>query len=117
MRLARRLGHDDYWDLVRFSSEEPERFWPEAIADMGLEFSRGWDAVCDASRGPEWATWFVGGRVNLAWNCVHRWRGEALAAVWQSEDGQRSALTYAELSDEGTRFRSEEHTSELQSVA
>src|ERR1051325_2604469 len=104
MRLARRLGYDDYWDLVRFSSEEPERFWPEAIADMGLEFSRGWDAVCGLARGPEWATWFVGGRLNLAWNCVHRWRGEALAAVWQSEDGQRSALTYAELSDEVTRF-------------
>jgi acetyl-CoA synthetase len=104
MRLARRLGFDDYWDLVRFSAEEPERFWPEAIEDMGLEFARPWDAVCDLSRGPEWATWFVGGRLNLAWNCVHRWRGDALAAVWQSEDGQRSALTYAELSDEVTRF-------------
>ena len=40
MRLARRLGFDDYWELVRFSSEEPERFWPEAIADMGRELSR-----------------------------------------------------------------------------
>ena len=31
----------------------------------------------DLSRGPEWATWFVGGRLNIAWNCVHRWtRGE-----------------------------------------
>jgi acetyl-CoA synthetase len=104
MRLARRLGFDDYWELVRFSAEEPERFWPEAIADMGLEFSRPWDTVCDLSRGPEWATWFVGGRLNLAWNCVHRWRGDALAAVWQSEDGEREALSYAELSDEVTRF-------------
>jgi len=108
MRLARRLGFDDYWELVRFSAEEPERFWPEAIADMGLEFSRAWDEVCDLSRGPEWATWFVGGRLNLAWNCVHRWargpRADALAAVWQSEDGARSALTYAELSDAVTRF-------------
>jgi acetyl-CoA synthetase len=108
MRLARRLGFDDYWELVRFSAEEPERFWPEAIADMGLEFSRAWDQVCDLSRGPEWATWFVGGRLNLAWNCVHRWargpRADALAAVWQSEDGSRSALSYAELSDAVTRF-------------
>ena len=108
MRLARRLGFDDYWELVRFSAEEPERFWPEAIADMGLEFSRAWDEVCDLSRGPEWATWFVGGRLNLAWNCVHRWargpRADALAAVWQSEDGARSALTYAELSDAVTWF-------------
>src|SRR5437660_513478 len=108
MRLARRLGFDDYWELVRFSAEEPERFWPEAIADMGLEFSRPWERVCDLSRGPEWATWFVGGRLNLAWNCVHRWargrRADAAAAVWQSEDGTRAALTYRELSDAVNRF-------------
>jgi acetyl-CoA synthetase len=108
MRLARRLGFDDYWELVRFSAEEPERFWPEAIADMGLEFSRPWEQVCDLSRGPEWATWFVGGRLNLAWNCVHRWgegpRADAPAAVWQGEDGARSALTYRELSEAVTRF-------------
>src|SRR5436309_13887461 len=108
MRLARRLGFDDYWELVRFSAEEPERFWPEAIEDMGLEFSGPWDAVADLSRGPEWATWFVGGRLNLAWNCVHRWargpRADSPAAVWQSEDGTRWALTYGELSDAVTRL-------------
>jgi acetyl-CoA synthetase len=108
MRLARRLGFDDYWELVRFSAEEPERFWPEAISDMGLDFSQPWEQVCDLSRGPEWATWFVGGRLNLAWNCVHRWargpRADAAAAVWQSEDGARSALTYRELSEAVTRF-------------
>jgi acetyl-CoA synthetase len=108
MRLARRLGFDDYWELVRFSAAEPERFWPAAIEDMGLEFSRPWDAVVDLSRGPEWATWFVGGKLNLAWNCVHRWargpRASAAAAVWQSEDGTRRALTYAELSAEVTRL-------------
>ena len=108
MRLARKLGFDDYASLVRFSAEEPERFWPAAIEDMGLEFSRPWDAVVDESRGPEWATWFVGGRLNLAWNCVHRWaRGERAdepAAVWQSEDGQRRSLSYRELSDEVTRL-------------
>jgi acetyl-CoA synthetase len=108
MRLARKLGFDDYWELVRFSAEEPERFWPAAIEDMGLEFSRPWDRVCDLSRGPEWATWFVGGKLNLAWNCVHRWasgeRADAAAAVWQSEDGKRRSLSYRELSDEVTRL-------------
>jgi acetyl-CoA synthetase len=108
MRVARRLGFEDYWELVRFSAEEPDRFWPEAIADMGLEFARPWDAVLDESRGPEWATWFVGGKLNLAWNCVHRWaegaRADAEAAVWQGEDGERRALTYRELSREVTRL-------------
>jgi acetyl-CoA synthetase len=108
MRLARRLGFEDYWELVRFSAEEPERFWPAAIEDMGLEFARPWDGVVDESHGPEWATWFVGGKLNLAWNCVHRWaegaRTDAEAAVWQGEDGERRALTYQELSREVTRL-------------
>jgi acetyl-CoA synthetase len=108
MRLARRLGFDDYASLVRFSAEDPDRFWPAAIEDMGLEFSRPWEAVLDESRGPEWATWFVGGRLNLAWNCVHRWalgpRADAAAAVWQSEDGTRQSVSYHELSDEVTRL-------------
>src|SRR3954452_2720190 len=108
LRLARKLGFDDYASLVRFSQDEPERFWPAAIEDMELEFSRPWDAVVDQSRGPEWATWFVGGRLNLAWNCVHRWahgeRADAPAAVWQSEDGQRRSLTYSEVSAEVTRL-------------
>ena len=108
MRLAHKLGFDDYASLVGFSAEEPERFWPAAIEDMDLEFSRPWDAVVDESRGPEWATWFVGGRLNLAWNCVHRWalgdRAEEPAAVWQSEDGLRRSLTYRELSAEVTKL-------------
>jgi acetyl-CoA synthetase len=108
LRLARKLGFEEYASLVRFSAEEPERFWPAAIEDMGLEFARRWDAVVDESRGPEWATWFVGGRLNLAWNCVHRWargpRADAAAAVWQGEDGTRRSVSYRELSEEVTRL-------------
>src|SRR5512133_2244531 len=108
LRLARRLGFDDYAALVRFSAEEPERFWPAAIDDLGLEFSRPWEQVVDLSRGPEWATWFVGGKLNLAWNCVHRWargeRAEAEAAVWEGEDGTAATFTYAQLSDAVTRL-------------
>jgi acetyl-CoA synthetase len=102
-RLARRLGVERYHDLHRISVEEPERFWPAVIDDLGLEFSEPWTEVVDTSDGPEWAKWFVGGKLNLAWNCVHRWAAGELAeeeaAVWLSEDGQRVALTWRELSD------------------
>ena len=102
-RLAQRLGVGRYHDLHRISIDEPERFWPALIEDLGLEFSEPWTEVLDASRGPEWARWFVGGKLNLAWSCVHRWAAGELAeeeaAVWHAEDGARSALTWRELSD------------------
>src|SRR5213075_2887020 len=102
-RLARSLGVERYHDLHRISIEQPERFWPAVIEDLGLEFSEPWTDVVDVSRGPEWATWFVGGKLNLAWNCVHRWAAGELAeeeaAVWQPEDGGRVALSWRELSD------------------
>ena len=28
LRLARKLGFEDYADLVRFSQDQPETFWP-----------------------------------------------------------------------------------------
>jgi acetyl-CoA synthetase len=107
-RLARRLGVERYADLHRISVEEPERFWPAVIDDLGLEFSEPWDRVVDTSRGNEWATWFTGGKLNLAWNCVHRWAAGELAeqeaAIWQSEDGTRVSLTWRELSEEVFRL-------------
>src|SRR5205085_2384441 len=81
--------------------------WPAASDDMGLEFSQPWDRVVDVSRGPEWATWYVGGKLNLAWNCVHRWAErtpDVAAALWESEDGERHGLSYRELSERVTRF-------------
>src|SRR5438105_11383895 len=107
VRLMRTLGFDDYRALQRFSQEDPERFWAAAVEDMGLEFSRPWERVVDLSRGPEWATWFVGGKLNLAWNCVHRWaerRADAIASVGLGEAGARREQTFGELSREVTRL-------------
>ena len=78
-RLARRLGVEGYHELHRISIEEPERFWPAVVEDLGIEFSEPWQDVVDTSRGAEWATWFTGGKLNLAWNCVHRWAAGELA--------------------------------------
>ena len=100
-RLMRRFGVEGYRDLQRISIEEPERFWPEVVDDLGLVFSRRWDTVVDTSRGVEWSTWFNGGRLNLAESCVHRWadtRGDDEAAVWHAEDGTRSAISWRGLS-------------------
>ncbi len=106
-RLLRRAGIGDWHELVRRSAEEPEWIWPLLVEDMGIEFAEPWEQVVDLSRGPEWATWFVGGKLNVAWNCVHRWaerRPDATAAVGLGEDGSRRQLSYAELSSQVTRL-------------
>jgi acetyl-CoA synthetase len=103
-RLARRLGVAGYHELHRTSVEEPERFWPTVVDDLGIEFSRGWDAVRDVSRGPEWARWFVGGQINVARACLHRWGGDGEALVGLYEDGDRESLTWSEASRQVTQL-------------
>src|SRR5205814_5369699 len=106
-RLLRRLGCADYHELHRLSVEEPGRFWPEVVDDLGIVFAEPWREVVDASRGREWATWFVGGRLNLTEACVHRWareRPDEEALVGLAEDGGRSSLTWAEASRAGRRL-------------
>ena len=106
-RLLRRSGAASWAELQRRSWQEPEWFWPLCIDDIGLEFSTPWERVVDDSRGPQWATWFVGGKVSIARTCVHRWaerRPGSLAAVGLGEDGSRRTLTFAELSRDVTRL-------------
>jgi acetyl-CoA synthetase len=50
-----------------------------------------------------WPRWFVGGRINLAYNTVDRHamrRGGAPAIVWEGEDGEVRTLNYAQLGAE-----------------
>src|SRR3954462_10503355 len=103
----RQLGCADYHELHRYSVEAPLRFWPAVVEDLGIEFSQPWERVLDTSRGPEWATWFVGARLNVARACVHDWARrtpDAVAAVLRGENGDRRERTFAELSAEVTRL-------------
>jgi acetyl-CoA synthetase len=106
-RLVRRSGAASWAELQRRSWQEPAWFWPLCVEDLGLEFATPWEQVVDDSRGPQWATWFVGSTVSIAHNCVHRWaerRPDAPAAIGLSEDGSRRVTTFAELSRDVTRL-------------
>ncbi|MBI4261454.1 MAG: AMP-binding protein, partial [Actinobacteria bacterium] len=99
-RLMRAHGIDSFDELSRRSREDPEWFWAAVVEDLGIEFLEPYDRVLDASRGPEWARWFVGGKVNLAHDCVDKWADrtpEAVAVVWEGEDGEVRRVTYREL--------------------
>ncbi len=100
MQFARRHDIEDYWELVRRSQDDPEWFWAAVVEHLGLEFATPYERVLDVSGGIEWATWFVGGRLNMAWNCVGRWARDtpdALAVIGETEDGRATELTFSEL--------------------
>ena len=106
-RLASALGCATYSELHGVSVDDPERFWRAVVDDLEIPLARSWEHVLDDSRGIEWATWFLGARLNVAEACVHRWAREQPdeeAAVWAPEEGERRSLTWAELSTEVTRL-------------
>src|SRR5690606_27951762 len=57
---------------------------------------------------PPFAKWFVGGTLNVSYNCLDRHveagLGDRVAYHWEGEPGDRRTITYAELLDEVQRF-------------
>ena len=77
-------------------------FWAKAAER--LSWAQTWDEVLDWSDKP-FAKWFVGGRLNVAYNCVDRHvedgHGDQVAIRWEGEpEGHGRDITYAQLKDE-----------------
>jgi acetyl-CoA synthetase len=86
-------------DAYRQAAEDRLAFWA-AAADR-LHWTQRWDQVLDWSKAP-FAQWFVGGKLNVAYNCVDRHveagNGGKVAYHWEGEPGDTRTITYAELS-------------------
>ncbi|TDD26830.1 acetate--CoA ligase [Actinomadura sp. KC06] len=86
------------------AAEDRLGFWAEQ-ADR-LSWTKRWDDVLDWSN-PPFAKWFVGGELNVAYNCVDRHveagRGAKVAFHWEGEPGDSRTLTYADLQREVNR--------------
>src|SRR5438034_2629742 len=99
-RFMRAHGIGSYEELVKRSQDDIEWFWDAVVKDLGIEFFTPYERVLDTSGGVEWATWFTGGEINLAHNCVDKWAErtpDALAIIWEGEDGAVRRVTYADL--------------------
>jgi acetyl-CoA synthetase len=76
-------------------------FWEKAAER--LSWDTRWNEVLDWSGAPV-AKWFIGGKLNVAYNCVDRHveagHGDQVAYHWEGEPGDTRSLTYAQLKDE-----------------
>jgi acetyl-CoA synthetase len=87
------------------ADEDYQGFWARQAADL-LTWSTDWDTICEWNL--PYAKWFVGGQLNVSYNCLDRHveagRGDKVAFYWEGEPGDARVLTYADLLDEVQRF-------------
>src|SRR5580704_11878425 len=86
------------------AAKNMETFWAEE--SKRLSWVDPWHTVLEW-KAP-WAKWFLGGRINVAHNCVDRHaqsaRRNKVAIFWEGEPGDARALTFGMLEREVNRF-------------
>ena len=96
---------EEYRQIYEKAQANPAAFWAE-LADQELDWFQKWDTVLDWQ--PPFAKWFVGGKLNISYNCLDRhlntWRRNKAAIIWEGEPGDSRTLTYAQLHREVCQF-------------
>tara|TARA_B100000405_G_scaffold52919_1_gene35341 strand:- start:1588 stop:3543 length:1956 start_codon:yes stop_codon:yes gene_type:complete len=91
-------------DIYESAASDPEGYWSKWAAE--LDWFEPWKRVLKWS--PPHAEWFMGGRINVSYNCLDRHveggRGDRTAIIWEGEPGDARTFTYAELHGEVSRF-------------
>ncbi|MCT2223901.1 acetate--CoA ligase [Microbacterium paraoxydans] len=90
-------------DAYERAAADPLAFWEDAA--RRLDWSEPWTAVHEWDPPVDGAVpaarWFLGGRLNVAVNCVDRHvdagRGDKVALHFEGEPGDRVSVTYADL--------------------
>lgn len=99
-RFMARHGIADYAELVRRSTEDLEWFWQAVERELDIHWFVPYQRVLDTSQGVPWAKWFVGGKLNLAHQCVDVHAAatpERVALIGEHEDGTVRQWSYAKL--------------------
>ncbi|MEZ5427794.1 MAG: acetate--CoA ligase [Pyrinomonadaceae bacterium] len=96
---------EEYEQLYERSVENPEEFW--ASVAESLHWFKDWDTVLEWNE-PH-AKWFVGGQLNVSYNCLDRhldtWHKNKAALIWEGEpEGEIRTITYQQLHAEVCKF-------------
>jgi len=87
-------------DMYEQAKQDRLAFWDKQAER--LSWDTRWSQTLDWSNAP-FAKWFVGGKLNVAYNCVDRHvengLGDRVALYFEGEPGDTQTITYAELQD------------------
>ena len=101
---AHMSGMEEYERLYAEAEADPESYWAKHAES--LHWFKKWDTVLEWNL--PFAKWFVGGKTNVAYNCLDRhltsWRRNKAAIIWEGEPGDTRTLTYQQLHTEVCKF-------------
>jgi len=87
------------------ADQDYEGFWARQAADL-VDWYEDWHTICEWNL--PFAKWFVGGKLNVSYNCLDRHveagRGDKVAFHWEGEPGDTRTITYADLLAEVQKF-------------
>ncbi len=95
---------DEYERLYAEAAADPQAFWAKQAEE--IHWFRKWDTVLEWNE--PFAKWFVGGKLNISYNCLDRhlgtWRKNKAAIIWEGEPGETRTLTYLQLHRQVSKF-------------
>jgi acetyl-CoA synthetase len=90
---------DEYKKIYDQSIKNPEKFWGDLSTQ--LDWFKKWDKVVVENFKEAKHEWFVGGKINVAYNCLDRHiktsKKNKAALIWEGDIGDSKTLTYGEL--------------------
>jgi acetyl-CoA synthetase len=95
---------EEYDEICARAAADPEGFWADIARE--LHWFEPWTKVLEWDC--PWAKWFLGGKINLSYNCLDRhvatWRKNKAAIIWEGEPGEVRTYTYQQLLTEVCKF-------------
>ncbi len=87
-------------ELSQKARDDLEWFWKSVDEDIGIVWDSPYEKILDVSKGIAWSKWFVNGKTNIYKSSVEKFAKktpEKIAYYFESEDGEKSEITYSEL--------------------
>ena len=92
-------------ELYDQAAADDEGFWARQAADL-IHWDTDWHTICEWN--VPYAKWFVGGQLNVSYNCLDRHvlagKGDKVAIHWEGEPGDTRTITYTQLLDDVQKF-------------
>ncbi|HXK55820.1 MAG TPA: AMP-binding protein, partial [Gammaproteobacteria bacterium] len=96
-----------YEEMYRRSVDDPDGFWADAAEEF-ISWSKKWDKVTEWDFKTADIKWFLGGKLNVSYNCLDRHletRGDQTAIIWESDDPNvDKKISYRQLHADVCKF-------------